>query len=36
MLREMQNDVYQRELLHIKEAASELDVHPSTVRRAIS
>jgi excisionase family DNA binding protein len=24
-----------RELLHVKEAASELDVHPSTLRRAI-
>ncbi len=32
----MQNDAHKSDLLHVKEAATELDVHPSTVRRAIS
>jgi excisionase family DNA binding protein len=31
----MHVDARDRELLHVKEAAAELDVHPSTVRRHI-
>jgi excisionase family DNA binding protein len=31
----MQTYTFDKDLLHVKEAAAELHVHPSTVRRAI-
>ena len=31
----MSQNAHIRELLHVKQAAAELDVHPCTVRRAI-
>jgi excisionase family DNA binding protein len=31
----MQTYTFDKELLHVKQAAAELRVHPSTVRRAI-
>ena len=32
----MQTNVRDRELLHVKQAAAELDVHESTIRRHIA